>query len=151
MINRCDLMLQDLKHFKTIIMSSYKSVKSKVSKVFKVPFRHVLLTISKTSVNQSINWWTFYMQNVHQMQTKLMNILHGECSSVKMLCNPKDAIASKNAGFFIKLFIEKALFLLYLLCHAFFNHMILGLCQAQGPGQSRVQYQPWSKIRSSQV
>ena len=29
MINKCDLMLQDLKHFKTVIMSSYKM--SKVS------------------------------------------------------------------------------------------------------------------------
>ena len=29
MINRCDLMLQDLKHFKTVIMlSSFKSVQS---------------------------------------------------------------------------------------------------------------------------
>ena len=28
MINRCDLMLQYLKHFKTVIMSSYKSVQS---------------------------------------------------------------------------------------------------------------------------
>ena len=41
----------------------------------------------------------FYMQNVHQMHTKLMNILHGECSSVRILCNPTDAIASKNIGY----------------------------------------------------
>ena len=27
---------------------------------------------------------------------KLMNILHGESSSVKILCNPTDAIASKK-------------------------------------------------------
>ena len=55
----------------------------------------------------------FYMQNVHQSFTsdhslmnilyaecssdadKLINTLHGECSSVKILCNPTDAIASK--------------------------------------------------------
>ena len=35
------------------------------------------------------------MQNVHQMQTKLMNILHGECSSEGDMCNSIDAIASK--------------------------------------------------------
>ena len=28
MINRCNLMLQDLKHFKTAIMSSYKCVQN---------------------------------------------------------------------------------------------------------------------------
>ena len=35
MINRCDLMLQDLKHFKTVIMSSYKTFQS-VTKCHKV-------------------------------------------------------------------------------------------------------------------
>ena len=28
MINRCDLMVQDLKHFKTVIMPSYKTFQS---------------------------------------------------------------------------------------------------------------------------
>ena len=36
------------------------------------------------------------MQNVHQMQTKLMKILHGECSSEGDMCNSTDAIASKK-------------------------------------------------------
>ena len=44
------------------------------------------------------NWWTFYMQIVLQMQTKLMNILHWECSSVIILCNSTNAIASKNSS-----------------------------------------------------
>ena len=52
MINRCNFMLQDLKHFKTVIMSSYKSVQGVqgVKGVILLSFPHVLLTFA-TSPN----------------------------------------------------------------------------------------------------
>ena len=54
---------------------------------------HILMSHQK-NVTQLMN--ILQAEYFYQMQTKLMNILHGECSSVKILCNPTEAIASKN-------------------------------------------------------
>ena len=74
----------------------------------------------------SPHWWTFYMQNVHQMQTKLMNILHGECSSVRILCNPTDAIASKKVNIVVILMWHHFLFSIPTLNHLGWSWAILG-------------------------
>ena len=56
MINRCDLMLQDLKHFKTVIMSSYKTFQS-VTKCHKVS--QIVTNFTKHSFRDGGGgeWW----------------------------------------------------------------------------------------------
>ena len=55
MINRCDLMLQDLKHFKTVIMSSYKNISS-VTKCQKVSQSSLNTHLEMVVVSGEL-WW----------------------------------------------------------------------------------------------